>query len=76
MGLLGCCAILGLYAVLVASGFAIAKRCPDLFGRLLASGVVTLIALQATIHAGVVTGMLLSLWLLCGAKLARRRRRQ
>ena len=58
MGLLGCCAVLSLYAILIASGFAIARKCPDLFGRLLASGVVTLIALQATIHAGVVTGML------------------
>lgn len=57
-GLMGCCVVLGLYGVLVLAGFSIASRCPDLFGRLLVSGVVTLIALQAIIHAAVVAGML------------------
>jgi cell division protein FtsW len=47
-----------LFIILVWQGVRIAYRSQDMFGQLLALGVVSLIATQALINIGVVTGSL------------------
>ena len=56
LGLIGTLAILALFLVLVIAGMRIAWKAPDLYGNLLASGIVALISFQAIINIGVVTG--------------------
>ena len=56
LGLLGCLALIALFALLVYRGLRIAQEAPDLFGGLLASGITCWIGLQAMIKLGVVTG--------------------
>jgi cell division protein FtsW (lipid II flippase) len=55
LGLLGTTAVLLLYVVLVGKGLRIALDCRDGFGRLLATGLATLIALQTFVIVGGVT---------------------
>ncbi|HEY7755703.1 MAG TPA: FtsW/RodA/SpoVE family cell cycle protein, partial [Actinomycetota bacterium] len=55
LGLLGTTAVLLLYVVLVGKGLKIALDCRDGFGRLLATGLATLIALQTFVIVGGVT---------------------
>jgi cell division protein FtsW (lipid II flippase) len=55
LGLLGTTAILLLYVVFVGRGLAIALRCGDGFGKLLATGLATTIALQTFVIVGGVT---------------------
>jgi len=57
-GLLGATALLVAFAVLAWRGFRIALRAPDRFGTLVAIGITTIIAGQALINIGVVTGLL------------------
>lgn len=56
LGLVGTASILTLFIVFVMAGMRVAWKAPDLYGNLLATGIVTLIALQAIINIGVVTG--------------------
>jgi cell division protein FtsW (lipid II flippase) len=56
-GLWGALATLGLYAMLFAGGLSIAAATRDPFGRLLAVGVVTLLAAQTIINAGMTVGL-------------------
>lgn len=56
MGLIGCLAIIGLFALLAYRGFSIAERATDAFGRLLAIGITCWITMQALINLAVVTG--------------------
>lgn len=56
LGLVGCLAIIGLFALLTYRGFRIARRAPDHFGGLLAIGITCWIAFQAFINIAVVTG--------------------
>lgn len=56
-GLFGVTFIVGLYLALVLVGFRVAARAPDAFGQLLAIGITSLIALQATLHVGVGLGV-------------------
>jgi cell division protein FtsW len=58
LGLVGCLAVLGLFAGFGLCGFHIAKHAPDRFGALLAAGVTTWIVGQAVINLGAVVGML------------------
>jgi hypothetical protein len=58
IGLLGELVVLGLFVALIYSGFRIASRVNDTFGRLLATGIVAWLALQTLINLGAVTGML------------------
>jgi cell division protein FtsW len=58
LGLIGAIAVVATFAVLVYAGIRIAVRAPDTFGRLLASGIVVWIGLQAIVNMGAVTGLL------------------
>jgi cell division protein FtsW (lipid II flippase) len=55
LGLLGTTAVLLLYVVLVGKGLRIALDARDSFGRLLATGLATLIAIQTFVIVGGVT---------------------
>lgn len=52
LGLAGSCGLLLLFAMAVYCGFAIAWRCRDRFGMLLAAGLTTVMALQALVIVG------------------------
>lgn len=58
LGLLGELAVLVAFGVLVFAGIRIATRARDVFGRLLAAGIVSWFGLQALINLGAVTGLL------------------
>lgn len=58
LGFVGTGAILGLFAILAIGGCGIAVRAPDREGRLLAFGITMILALQAVINIGVVSGCL------------------
>jgi len=58
LGLIGTLGVLALFAILVFKGFRVAALAPDMFGRFLALGITMLLAIQAMINAGVVSGML------------------
>ncbi|MBR3904599.1 MAG: putative lipid II flippase FtsW [Clostridia bacterium] len=57
-GLLGCLAVICLFAAFLFAGLRVAMRCEDRFGCLLAAGIVSLISVQAFINMGVVVGIL------------------
>lgn len=50
--------MIGLFIFFYARGFYIAKKCPDRFGRLIAFGITTSLAVQTGINLGVVTGVI------------------
>ena len=58
LGFIGAVAVLGAFVVLGWRGVVIARRAPDLFGTLLASGLTALIVGQALMNMGVSLGML------------------
>ena len=58
LGLVGAVFLVGLYALLVWRGFAIARRAPDMLGTLLATGLVCWIGLEASINMAVIVGLL------------------
>jgi cell division protein FtsW (lipid II flippase) len=58
LGLLGEVVVLVAYGTLIYAGIRIAARTPDVFGRLLAAGIVSWFGLQALINLGAVTGLL------------------
>ena len=57
-GLLGCLAVIMLFAAFLFAGMRISLRCEDRFGCLLSAGIVSLISVQAFINMGVVVGVL------------------
>jgi cell division protein FtsW len=57
-GFIGVGLLVVLFLTIIVVGFRIARRAPDLFGRLLALGMTNLIALHATLHMGVGLGLL------------------
>jgi rod shape determining protein RodA len=57
-GLPGTALVLGLFAWLVVRGLAIAAETREPFGRLLATGVAVLLAVEVLIHTGVTLGLL------------------
>ena len=57
-GLLGCTAVLALFAAFVFAGLRVSLSCRDRYGCLLAAGITSMIGLQAFINMGVVTGIL------------------
>ncbi|MBP8303964.1 MAG: cell division protein FtsW [Phycisphaerae bacterium] len=58
LGLVGALAVIGLFALFVFLGIRIALRCEDGFGRLLATGIVLAIGIQAAVNIGVATMLL------------------
>lgn len=58
LGFFGACLVIMLFLVFLWRGFKIALSTNDPFGSLLAVGVTSMIALQAVINIGVVTGSL------------------
>jgi len=58
LGLPGLAALLGLYALLVWRGLAIASVTREPFGRLVAAGLVALLAVQVLINTGMTVGLL------------------
>jgi cell division protein FtsW len=56
LGLIGTISIMMLFALLVITGWRVARRAPDLLGSLIALGVTLCIGLQAAINIAVVTG--------------------
>ncbi|PLX34636.1 MAG: putative lipid II flippase FtsW [Clostridiales bacterium] len=55
LGLVGCLIVLGLYMALILKGVKIAKKAPDLFGTLLATGIMSMLAFQVIINIAVAT---------------------
>ena len=58
LGLVGELAVLLAFGLLVFAGIRVATRAPDVFGRLLAAGIVSWFGLQALVNLGAVTGLL------------------
>ena len=57
-GLIGSLLTLAIYAVLIVKGLSIAYSTREPFGRLLATGIVTLLATQAIINTGMTVGLM------------------
>ena len=58
LGLLGTLVLVGLFFLLYARAFYIAKHCPDRFGSLLAFGITFCLAIQTIINLSVATGVM------------------
>ena len=57
-GMVGCILVLGVYVVLFARGLLIAAATREPFGRLLAVGIVALLAAQTVINTGMTVGLM------------------
>ncbi|MBO4384306.1 MAG: putative lipid II flippase FtsW [Clostridia bacterium] len=55
LGFVGCFLLLAAYFFAIYRGILIAMRCHDRFGRLLAGGITSVLAVQVLINVGVVT---------------------
>jgi cell division protein FtsW len=58
LGFLGTASIVILFSLFVWDGMKVAFRAPDMFGRMLSLGIVSMIALEAIINIGVTAGAL------------------
>ena len=58
LGLVGAVLLLALFIFLIYRGIKVAATAPDLFGTMLATGIITLIGLQVIVNVGVVTASL------------------
>ena len=58
LGLVGTTTLLLLYIYLIVRGYRIARSCPDRFGRLLAFGLTSSLAVQTVMNLAVVTGVI------------------
>lgn len=58
LGLVGAVILLALFIFLIYRGIKVAATAPDLFGTMLATGIITLIGLQVVVNVGVVTASL------------------
>lgn len=56
-GFLGCFFIIGLFAALVHRGLKIARRCPDMYGKLLAIGITFIFGFQAFLNMAVASSL-------------------
>ena len=53
LGFLGCVLVIGLFFTFLHRGFVIATRCPDMYGKLLATGITFSIVFQAFMNMSV-----------------------
>jgi cell division protein FtsW len=58
LGLIGEVVVLAAFAALIFAGIRIAAQARDVFGRLLAAGIVSWFGLQTLVNLGAVTGLL------------------
>lgn len=58
LGLIGTLIVLMLFVSLIWRGYRAAMRCPDLFGSLVASGIVTMITIQMIVNICVTTKLI------------------
>lgn len=58
LGFLGSTVLIGIFSIVVWRGFKIAAGAPDNFGKLLASGITTFLAIQMIINLGAQTVLL------------------
>jgi cell division protein FtsW len=58
LGLIGTVTVVLLFALFMVKGFRIARRAPDLFGMILASGLTAMITVYAIVNIGVATATL------------------
>ena len=58
LGFIGALAMIALFSAMIARGYWIALRARDRFSTILASGLITLIAVQTILNLGVVTNLL------------------
>lgn len=56
LGLIGCILIITLFVIVVYRGIMVSIRAKDIFGSILATGITSVIAIQALINIAVVTG--------------------
>ena len=57
-GFVGCVIVLACYGVIVVAAAEIASRTTEPFGRLLAAGVMALVATQVVVNVGMTTGLM------------------
>lgn len=57
-GLIGCLVVLACYLIIILAGMEMAARTHDPFARLLAVGVIALMATQVTINVGMTIGLM------------------
>ena len=57
-GFLGCLLVIGLFCGLIHRGLIISSRCPDIFGKLLAAGITTVLGVQAALNMSVASSFL------------------
>jgi len=57
LGLIGCLALIVGFAIVVWRGLLIARRAPDMFGRMLALGITCWIGFQAVLNMGALVGL-------------------
>ena len=55
LGFLGAIVLIGLFAFLIYRGIKVATKAPDLFGSMLATGIISIIAIQVCVNIAVVT---------------------
>ncbi len=58
LGWFGAVALIALYGALVWRGYVIARRAPDMLGTLLATGLISWIAIEALVNMAVMVGLL------------------
>lgn len=56
-GFLGCFFVIGLFTAFVHRGLRIARRCPDMYGKLLAIGILFIIGAQAFLNMAVASSL-------------------
>lgn len=58
LGFVGCVLVIVLFLLLLAAGILIAKNCTDVFGRVVAGGLISMLVFQALMNIGCACGML------------------
>ena len=56
LGLIGCIVVIVIFVILISAGIKVASRAKDRYGKLLATGIISVIAVQTIINIAVVTG--------------------